>query len=501
MALAWQGSEYELVPLPPGVIVSDPYNLPPGAITEDNYDDPDNAGYEIEFFDGYDDHYPFKYFRINNPGLGGWTYAIIENEPPPADETEPLRVYMANESDLVLDFKSDRERYTLSKDQYGQPEPVFVNLEARLLQGGETSGLEDHTKTVGEPVNDAIIGVQVTAPDSQISVAFMQLVGDGIYTLGLETTLLGNYDIKVIASDNVPNESYNNSQYIITTEHSFYISPFAEPTELTGQLYIQYAKDILEDIMMEYCPSKQECSLDKNTSKDLDNAISLITTALNYFESDGNHLKIRKGLSFYDNMTAAVNDIYSYLSVAEFGDDIDQAIHYLKEGSYKLAVIARDEAEAYDCQDSNCEELLKNTNSELGKAWLDSKQSNYVYVFNHLTNAWKFAMNIMGANLKKQAFDNYSEETNLPKKFKLEQNYPNPFNPSTRINYQLPEKKHVSLKIYDIQGNLVASLVDKDMDAGYHTIEWNASGYASGVYFYRIKTGSYVATKRLLLLK
>ena len=408
---------------------------------------------------------------------------------------------MANESDLVLDFKSDKERYTLYKDQYGEPIPVFVNLEARLLQGGETSGLDDHTQTVGEPVNDALIGVQITAPDSQISVAFMQLAGDGVYTLALETGMLGNYDIKVIASDNNPNGSFNNNQYIITTEHSFYISPFAEPTELTGQLYIQYAKELLEDILMEYCPSKQECSLDNNTKKNLSSAISLITTALDYFESDGNHLKVRKGLNFYDNITSAVNDIYAYIDIAEFGDDIDQAIEYLKEGSYKLAVIARDEAEEYDCQDSNCEELLKNVNSELGKAWLDSKQNNYVYIFNHLTNAWKFAMNIMGSNLKKQAFDNYSEETNLPHEFKLEQNYPNPFNPSTRIRYQLPENRYVSLKIYDVQGNLVATLVDKDMDAGYHVVEWTASGFASGVYFYRIKSGSFVATKRLLLLK
>jgi hypothetical protein len=227
----------------------------------------------------------------------------------------------------------------------------------------------------------------------------------------------------------------------------------------------------------------------------------LITTALSYFEADGNHLKTRKGLSFYDNMTAAVNDIYAYISMLDFGDEIDQAIYYLKEGSYKLAVTARDEAETYDCQESNCEELLKNTNTELGKAWLDSKQNNYVYVFNHLTNAWKFAMNIMGANLKKQALENYSDGTGLPKEFKLEQNYPNPFNPSTRINYQLPEKKHVSLKIYDIRGTLVATLIDKEVDAGYHAIEWNASGFASGVYFYRLKSGSFVATKRLLLLK
>ena len=172
------------------------------------------------------------------------------------------------------------------------------------------------------------------------------------------------------------------------------------------------------------------------------------------------------------------------------------------QGSYKLAVIVRDEAELPGaCQVSNCEQLLASTNRELGKAIDERKQDHYVYILNHLTNAWKFAMNIMGANLKKPGGDNFSETVKLPKEYKLEQNYPNPFNPSTRINFQLPEKKHVILKIYDIQGSLVTTLVDKELDAGYHTVEWNASGLASGVYFYRFKSGSYVSTKRLLLLK
>ncbi len=120
-----------------------------------------------------------------------------------------------------------------------------------------------------------------------------------------------------------------------------------------------------------------------------------------------------------------------------------------------------------------------------------------MYVFNHLTNAWKFSQNMMGANLKKST----GENALVPKEFGMSQNYPNPFNPTTTINYQLPVQNHVSLKIYDILGNLVKTLVDDEQAPGYYNVTWNASGFASGVYFYRIISGSYVSTKKLLLLK
>ena len=110
-------------------------------------------------------------------------------------------------------------------------------------------------------------------------------------------------------------------------------------------------------------------------------------------------------------------------------------------------------------------------------------------------------MRAIGANLKKTGAEIDVAEAALPTEFKLDQNYPNPFNPTTRIDFQLPEKKFVSLKIYDIQGNLVATLVSEQMNAGFHSVQWNANGHASGVYFYRFTADSFVATKRLLLLK
>lgn len=89
----------------------------------------------------------------------------------------------------------------------------------------------------------------------------------------------------------------------------------------------------------------------------------------------------------------------------------------------------------------------------------------------------------------------------LPSKFYLEQNYPNPFNPSTAISYQLPVTSDVTLKVYDILGKEVATLVDEVKSAGSYEVKFNASKLSSGVYFYKMEAGGYTATKKLTLMK
>ena len=88
-----------------------------------------------------------------------------------------------------------------------------------------------------------------------------------------------------------------------------------------------------------------------------------------------------------------------------------------------------------------------------------------------------------------------------PKKFKLNQNYPNPFNPITTIQYSIPQRSVVSLKVYDILGNEVATLVNEAKNVGIYTVSFNASQLASGIYFYKLQAGSFVETKKMILLK
>ena len=88
-----------------------------------------------------------------------------------------------------------------------------------------------------------------------------------------------------------------------------------------------------------------------------------------------------------------------------------------------------------------------------------------------------------------------------PQKFSLEQNFPNPFNPTTTISFDLPERSKVQLRIYNILGEEVKDLINEERNAGHYEYHWNASGLASGVYFYRLKAGNFVETKKLILLR
>jgi hypothetical protein len=89
----------------------------------------------------------------------------------------------------------------------------------------------------------------------------------------------------------------------------------------------------------------------------------------------------------------------------------------------------------------------------------------------------------------------------LPEAFKLDQNYPNPFNPTTTIRYALPARAHVTLFVFNSLGQQVATLVNDAQDSGYHDVRFDGSGVASGVYFYRLRAGDCVATKRLIVVR
>ena len=103
------------------------------------------------------------------------------------------------------------------------------------------------------------------------------------------------------------------------------------------------------------------------------------------------------------------------------------------------------------------------------------------------------------------------EENLIASDFKLEQNYPNPFNPSTVISYRLPVTSNVTLKVYDILGNEIATLVNEEKFAGEYEVEFSIAnisggisakgGYASGVYFYQLKAGDFIQTKKMILMK
>jgi S-formylglutathione hydrolase FrmB len=120
--------------------------------------------------------------------------------------------------------------------------------------------------------------------------------------------------------------------------------------------------------------------------------------------------------------------------------------------------------------------------------------------WNHLINRFRVSLTFLDSvrNIPVEVVD---ADVNIPTVFNLEQNYPNPFNPSTTIIYSIPEKSNVTLKIYDILGSEVETLVNEEKPSGTYELNWNAARLPSGVYFYQLDAGDNVSTRKLILMK
>ena len=157
--------------------------------------------------------------------------------------------------------------------------------------------------------------------------------------------------------------------------------------------------------------------------------------------------------------------------------------------------------------DGNVEGVFLSTNN--GTSWAAaSRGANNIYNVNTLTisGTYLYAGTIDNGVWRRplsEMINTRVEDRNnqIPNHFSLHQNYPNPFNPSTVISYQIASAGKVSLKVYDMLGREVATLVNETKSAGNYTATFNATKLPSGVYFYRLQAGTYSNTKKLLLLK
>lgn len=129
--------------------------------------------------------------------------------------------------------------------------------------------------------------------------------------------------------------------------------------------------------------------------------------------------------------------------------------------------------------------------------------TNYTFTDNSLnTGKYKYRLKQIDFNGNFKYYDlNSIVEIGAPLKFSLSQNYPNPFNPHTTIKYGLPKMDFVNLKIFDVLGREIATLVNEKQSPGYYSVDWDGSAFSSGVYFYRLYTGVLTDTKRMVLIK
>ncbi|MDP3683984.1 MAG: T9SS type A sorting domain-containing protein, partial [Ignavibacteria bacterium] len=127
----------------------------------------------------------------------------------------------------------------------------------------------------------------------------------------------------------------------------------------------------------------------------------------------------------------------------------------------------------------------------------------YSFTDNHLTvGSYLYRLKMINSDGTFKYSESIEVDVKQPVEFALNQNYPNPFNPVTKIKYQIPDRgSFVTLKVYDILGNEVATLVNEEKEPGYYEVEFNSKNLSSGTYFYRLSAGKFVQMKKMLLLK
>ena len=150
--------------------------------------------------------------------------------------------------------------------------------------------------------------------------------------------------------------------------------------------------------------------------------------------------------------------------------------------------------------------ILKTTNG--GTDWIEQsiKTTNYLasVYFTDSNTGWIVGTNGTILHTTNGGVTFIEEEGNnptQPKEFLLQQNYPNPFNPSTSIQYEINSMQFVTIKVYDLLGREVVTLVNEEKPTGKYEVNFNASNLTSGVYFYRIQAGDFVETKKMIYLK
>ena len=210
-----------------------------------------------------------------------------------------------------------------------------------------------------------------------------------------------------------------------------------------------------------------------------------------YYSGEGVKTYTEYELLIYDITDRLnVNEIYSL----RIGLNLNKLIEYdnklfLEYNNYNIAV--------YDLTLKNhpqkIGDLTFNLNDGINNLKIDS---NYITISEGLDGT-------LGLDVFKYSYitDLKSYKSKNPSIFRLFQNYPNPFNPSTKIKYSIPKAENVTLKIYDILGRQIKTLVNEEKPAGKYSVEFNGSSLPSGVYFYQIKAGNYIKTKKMLLLK
>jgi len=152
------------------------------------------------------------------------------------------------------------------------------------------------------------------------------------------------------------------------------------------------------------------------------------------------------------------------------------------------------------------------TDNQFTNSFIDSTLTDTTYLYSNLNNSesywWRVkAYNAMGwgefseDTMFTVNITSVEEDNQLPTVFSLQQNYPNPFNPTTKIKYSVPQSSNVVIKVFDVLGNEIETLVNEEKPVGNYEVKFDATALPSGIYFYQLKAGDFTQVKKMLLLK
>ena len=136
-----------------------------------------------------------------------------------------------------------------------------------------------------------------------------------------------------------------------------------------------------------------------------------------------------------------------------------------------------------------------------GNTYIDTIATEQSHTYTYRVKAYN---SLTASNYSNEAsilITDVDKVTEIPTEYSVSQNYPNPFNPSTKIKFTLPQTTLVKLTIYNVLGKVVQILINRELEAGYHEINFDAGNFPSGVYLYRIQSGNFIQTKKMILMK
>lgn len=285
----------------------------------------------------------------------------------------------------------------------------------------------------------------------------------------------------------------------------------ADGADLDGSIFLAQSQNLREDLFQNYDSELIYFNDPLNTRIKKDTLFQLLNSGsffLNYFGHGRSDIWSRSNILSIDDISRFTGELpATFLSSAckqNFNITADSVIVEkllkMEQGGIVSAVVSSGlnyAGNGYNFVSSFYDKIFSNPELTMGEIFLKVKEAK--------TNDIDKRMTLLGDPALKLPLDlilgTDEPASDIPESFALAQNYPNPFNPTTMIVFRIPKSAKVELKIYDLIGKEAATLVNETIPAGEHEVIFNANKLSSGVYFYQLKAGEFIQTKKMLLLR